>query len=401
MPLTATPLTDAKVRSLVPRERSYKVFDGHGLYLEVYPHGSKLWRIKYRFDGKDRRLSLGPYPEVGLKDARAEASKVRLKLRDGVDPATPKAGSTLQTSEPTFRDVAEDWAGRFLAQSEPATVKKKRLFLDKHILPTIGEMSIRKIDPPTILNLLMRPLEDRGQLETAHRLKFLCGQIFRYAIATGQADRDPTQDLRGAVPPPMVTHRATMVDPKKIGPLLRDLYNYDGHVVVQHALMLLPLVFVRPGELRHAEWGEIDWADRLWRIPAGKMKKVKFGLPHLVPLARQSIEILENLKRYTGGRKYLFPGQRGNDRPMSDMAVNAALRYLGYTGNEITGHGFRAMASTILNEKGYNRDWIERQLAHVERDNVRAAYNYAEYLPERRRMMQDWADYLESLRLTG
>ena len=273
---------------------------------------------------------------------------------------------------------------------------KKRLFLDKHILPFIGNLPIREIDPPVILNKLMRPVEARGHLETVHRIKMICGQIFRFGVATGAAARDPTQDLKSAVPPPKVTHRASIIEPSRIARLLNDIHNYNGHAVTCHALKLLPLIFVRPGELRHAEWSEIDWKEGQWRIPPEKMK---MRITHIVPLARQSLEILESLKRYTGNHKFLFPGQRGDDRPMSDAAINAALRYLGYSGEEITGHGFRSMASTILNEKGYNRDWIERQLAHTEKDNVRAAYNYAEYLPERRRMMQEWADYLDSLRL--
>lgn len=389
------PLTDAKIKNLAPKEKPYKVFDGRGLYLEVYPHGSKMWRVKYRFEGKDRRVSLGAYPEVGLREARDKAAEVRLKLRDGNDPAA--SIKRVEEEKTTFQEVVDDWAGRFLvlSQTAPATIKRKRIFLDKHILPTLGPMPMREIDPPVILKL-MRKIEAQGHLETAHRVKMICSQIFRFGVAGGQVDRDPTQDLRGAVPPPKVKHRASIIDPAKIAKLLKDVWNYGGHAVVCHALKILPYVFVRPGELRHACWDEIDWPEKLWRIPAEKMK---MKTPHLVPLSSQVIEILENLKKHTGRHHFLFPGHRNYDRPMSDMAVNAALRYLGYSSEEITGHGFRSMASTILNEQGYNRDWIERQLAHTERDGVRAAYNYAEYLPERRKMMQAWADYLDLLRL--
>ena len=288
-----------------------------------------------------------------MKEAREKAALIRQKIRDGKNPAEKAAPKDHGV---TFGVVAEDWAGRFLVLSQraPATIKKMRLFLDKHILPVIGSAPIKSIDSPTILNQLLRPIESRGQLETAHRAKGLCSQIFRFAVATGQADRDPTQDLRGAVPPQNVKHRSSFVDPSRISQLLKDIHNYTGHVVTRHALKMLPYVFVRPGELRHAEWSEIDFSEKLWRIPPEKMKKVKFSIPHLVPLSNQVITVLESLKEYTGANKYLFPGQRGNDRPLSDMAINAALRYLGYSGDDITGHGFRSMASTILNEKGYN-----------------------------------------------
>jgi len=227
----------------------------------------------------------------------------------------------------------------------------------------------------------------------------LCGQILRFGVASGLAERDPTQDLRGAMPPVVSTHRATILEPARIGRLLREIDLYSGFIVVRQALRLAPLLFVRPGELRQAEWAEINWEESLWRLPAEKMKKVRgAGSPHLVPLARQTLEILRELQTITGFGRWLFPGQRSHDKPISDMAVNVALRTLGYGKEDICGHGFRAMASTTLNEQGYNRDWIERQLAHTERDAVRAAYNYAEYLPERRKMMQDWADYLDSLR---
>lgn len=226
----------------------------------------------------------------------------------------------------------------------------------------------------------------------------LSGQIFRFAVATGIINVDPTQTLKGALPPAVIKHRASITDPTRIPKLLRDLYSYDGHVVVRYALKLTPLLFVRPGELRHAEWSEINLEEAIWRIPADKMK---MKTTHLVPLATQVVTLLDELREYTGGNRWVFPGLRTGDRPMSDAAVNAALRYLGYDKDDISAHGFRSMASTLLNEQGYNRDWIERQLAHSERDGVRAAYNYAEYLSERRQMMQAWADYLSNLKKNG
>ena len=260
MPLNS-PLTEAKLKNLTPKDKSYKVFDGKGLYIEVYPNGSKLWRVKYIFETKERRISLGAYPEISLKAARDKHLQIRSTLREGQNPVCPGVAPLPQGA--TFRQVADDWAARFLVppQKAPATIKKARLFLDKHVLPALGDALIKDIDPPTILTKLLRPIESRGQLETAHRTKSLCSRIFRFAIATGQADRDPTQDLRGAVPPPVVKHRASFTEPGLISGLLKNIHNYSGHVVTCHALKLLPYVFVRPGELRHAEWSEIDWKE--------------------------------------------------------------------------------------------------------------------------------------------
>jgi len=390
----AAQLTDLKIKNLKPRDKPYKVFDGKGLYLEVMPNGGKKWRYRYLFRNQDKRITLGTYPTLGLKEARDRAEDERKLVANQKDPILEKR-LDMELKARTFLDVAKEWELQFFANWKPATMKKKRILLQAYIYSIIGDLPIREIAPVLILEKVLKPIQVKGLLDTAHRVKMICSQIFRFAVASGQAERDPTQDLRGAMPPLKVRHRSTILDQAKISKLLHDMYNYNGHVVVQHALKLLPLVFVRPGELRHAEWSEINWPESQWRIPADKMK---MNLPHIIPLARQSVEILKSLYKFTGGHKFLFPGQRGNERPMSDAAVNAALRYLGYSGKEITGHGFRSMASTILNEKGYNRDWIERQLAHVEQNNVRAAYNYAEYLPERRKMMQDWADFLDSIR---
>ena len=390
-------LSDVKIKALKSADKPYKAFDGQGLFLEVMPNGHKKWRFRYLHQGQDKRITLGTYPTMGLKEARSAAEDNRRLLAAKKDPLQERHAEAV--AEPveaplTFMDVARDWEDQFLDEMHAATIKKKKMQLNCHVYPVLGDLPIKEIGPMDILERVLRPIQAKGMLETAHRAKLLCSQIFRFAVATGKVDRDPTHDLRGAMPSPKVKHRSTILDPTQIAKLLRDIHNYNGHIVVQHALKLQPLVFVRPGELRHAEWAEIDWQEAQWRIPDHKMK---MRVTHIVPLATQALAILESLHEYTGNHKYLFPGQRGVGRPMSDAAINAALRYLGYSGDAITGHGFRAMASTILNEKGYNRDWIERQLAHSERDGIRAAYNYAEYLPERRKMMQDWADYLYGL----
>jgi len=394
-----TPLTEIKIKNLAKKEKAYKVFDGQGLYLEVMPNGSKKWRLKYRLKGVEKRISLGGYPEVSLKDARLSIAEVKKALRDGKDPVAERRGSAEEglaaLPSPSFAQVTEDWLKRFSPHWAPKTVKKKLEHLRNHILPATGERPIAEITPSEFLAKVLRPIESRGTLETAHRAKMLSGQVFRFAVASGIINADPTQTLKGALPPAAIKHRASITDPARITKLLRDLDNYDGHIVVRYALKLTPLLFVRPGELRHAEWPEINLEEAIWRIPAEKMK---MKTPHLVPLATQAVTLLAELREYTGANKWVFPGLRAGDRPMSDAAVNAALRYLGYEKEEISAHGFRSMASTLLNEQGYNRDWIERQLAHSERDGVRAAYNYAEYLPERRKMMQDWADYLDGLR---
>ena len=396
--MAANLLTDTKIKNLQPKDKLYRLFDGqgYGLYLEVLPNGSKKWRQKYRNDGRYKCITLGTYPETSLKDARSKAIDQKRLLESGKDPLVERHKETPTVF--TFAQLTKDWQKRFFPSWDQKTQKKKQLHLDNYVLPSIGRLPVNEISPAVILNKLLRPIEERGRIETAHRTKMMCSQIFRYGVATGQADRDQTQDLRGALTPVNASRRATILDVSRIGQLLNAIDMYNGFVVVRYALKLAPLLFVRPGELRQAEWSEIDWDEAMWRIPAEKMKKVKISIPHFVPLARQSVELLRELQAVTGDGKWVFPGQRANGRPMSDMALNVALRTLGYGKEEICAHGFRSMASTLLNEQGFNRDWIERQLAHSERDGVRAAYNYAEYLPERRKMMQVWADYLDGLR---
>jgi integrase len=393
-------LTEAKVKNLASKDKPYRVFDGRGdgLYLEVLPSGSKKWRLIYRNDGRYKSITLGTYPYTGLKEARDKAFDQKRLLESGKDPLAERHQE--RPSIFTFAQLVQDWQKRQFSKWDQKTQKKKQLHLTNYILPALGCLPVNEITSAVVLNKLLRPIEERGRIETAHRLKMLCSQIFRYGVASSQAERDPTQDLRGALTPVNTSRRATILDPNRIGELLNAIDLYNGFVVVRYALKLAPLLFVRPGELRQAEWSEIDWDDAMWRIPAEKMKKVKIAIPHFVPLSRQALEMLRELQTVTGNNKWVFPGQRANGRPMSDMAMNVALRTLGFSKEDICAHGFRSMASTILNEQGYNRDWIERQLAHTERDGVRAAYNYAEYLPERRKMMQDWADHLDGLKNT-
>jgi Integrase len=398
-------LTDTAIRNAKPGQKSYRMFDGGGMYMEVTPAGGKLWRLKYRFGGKEKRLALGAYPEVplsqGNKDApnypgaRQKAFAARTLLAQGVDPATIKhAQKTAERiAGETFEFVARQWHEKFSTRWTPGHAARIMTSLQQDAFPWIGSKPIRSILPPEVLSVARR-VESRGAIETAHRLVGNIGMVFRYAVASGLANSDPTRDLRGALSPTNEMHHASITAPKDVATLMQSIAGYKGSLVTRCALRLAPLVFVRPGELRHAEWPEFNIDTAEWRIPAVKMK---MRAQHIVPLSRQALEVLKELRPLTGSGRYLFPSERTSDRPMSDNTVNAALRRLGYSKEEMTGHGFRSMASTLLNEQGWNRDAIERQLAHAERNNVRAAYNFAEFLPERRKMMQGWADYLESL----
>jgi len=391
------PLSDMAIKKANPNDKKQKMFDGGGLYLEVAPSGGKLWRLKYRFGGKEKLLSLGPYPTISLKDAREKREAAKRLLLDHQDPGEVKKARKLAAvygGEDSFEYVAREWIennSRTWVESHTARLVRR---LEQYVFPWIGKRKVSQITPPELLSLV-RQLEKRGTVETAHRVFACCGQIFRYAVATGRTERDITGDLRGALTPVREKHLASITDPREIGKLLDSIDAYDGFPITRLALLLAPLVFVRPVELRKAEWKEFDFDEAEWRIPPERMKmKVK----HIVPLSRQALDILLELHKLTGKSRYLFPGARTNSRPMSDATLINALRRMGYSKEEMTAHGFRSMASTLLNEQGYNRDWIERQLAHAERNNVRAAYNYAEYLPERRQMMQKWADYLDSLK---
>ena len=399
------PLTDTAIRSAKPQAKTVKLFDGGGLYLEVSPAGGKWWRWKYRFAGKEKRLSLGVYPDVRLKAARAKRDAARQQLAAGIDPGEArKAEKQSQAGAESFEAIAREWHAQVLARDGwRATASASCGGLERDVFPWLGKRPIAEIKAPELLAVLRR-IESRGALETAHRAMQNCGQVFRYAVATGRAERDPTGDLRGALPPPKEKHHASIIEPKRVGGLLRAIDGYEGFFVTKCALRLAPLVFVRPGELRKAQWLEIDFAKAEWRIPGERMKMRE---QHIVPLSRQAIEILHELEPLTNREipakpdapRYVFPGAQSRLRPMSENAVLAALRRMGYPKEEMTGHGFRSMASTLLHEQGWNHLAIERQLAHAERNAVSAAYNFAEHLPERRKMMQAWADYLDGLKV--
>ena len=371
--------------------------------MEVSPAGGKWWRWKYRFGGKEKRLSLGVYPEVSLKAARERREASRKQLAAGIDPGEARKAEKLsRAGAESFEAVAREWHAKFSPGWVASHGDRILRRLEKDVFPWLGKRPVAEIKAPELLAVLRR-IESRGALETAHRAMQNSGQVFRYAVATGRAERDPTGDLRGALPPSKEKHHASIVEPKQIGALLRAIDSYEGFFVTKCALKLAPLVFVRPGELRQAQWPEIDLEKCEWRIPAERMKMRE---QHIGPLSRQAIDILRELIALTGEGipakptvpRFLFPGARTRERPMSENAILAALRRMGYSKDEMTGHGFRSMASTLLHEQGWNHQAIERQLAHAERDAVSAAYNFAEHLPERRRMMQAWADFLDTLK---
>ena len=394
------PLSSVALRNAKPRDKAYKLSDEKGLYLLINPNGAKYWKLKYRFGGKEKKLSLGVYPEVGLADARIEREEARKLVRNGIDPGvlkkTKKQTKSLEAKN-SFKALAYEWHAKFSSKWTSDHAQRIIHRLEQDIFPWLGSRPISEINAPELLSALRR-IENRGAIETAHRVHQNCGQVFRYAIASGHAERDPSTDLRGALKTVKKKHLASITEPQKIGELLRAIKTYEGYYVTKCALQLAPMVFVRPGELRKAEWSEFNFDTCEWRVPAHKMK---MRVVHIVPLSNQAIEILRELQALTGDGKYVFPSVRTPTRPMSENTINAGLRRLGYTKEEITGHGFRSMASTILNEQGWNRDAIERQLAHAERNNIRAAYNYAQYLPERKKMMQHWADYLDQLSKNG
>jgi integrase len=390
------PLTIAAINNVSAQKKPQKLFDGGGLFLLVSPAGGKWWRFRYKFAGKEKLLSLGVYPEVSLKEARERRDTARKLLGNGVDPGINRKmmkSANIDTGENSFEAVAREWLAKFSPNWEPGHTNKIARRLERDIYPWFKGRAIRDIAARELLACLRR-IEQRGALETAHRAMQNCGQVFRYAIATGRADRDISADLRGALPPAKEKHLASITDPRAVGRLLQAIEGYKGSVITRFALKFAPLVFVRPGELRKAEWKEFDLDKKEWRIAAERMKMRE---QHIVPLSTQALLIIKELQPLTSSGRYLFPGARTNGRPMSENTVNAALRQLGFAKDEMTGHGFRSMASTLLNENGWNRDAIERQLAHGERDKVRGAYNYAELLPERRKMMQWWGDYLDDL----
>jgi len=386
-------LSDTRVRAARPREKAYKLYDERGLFLFVTPTGGRLWRFKYRVRDREKLISLGAYPDVGLKRAREKRDEARKLLADGIDPSAERQERRTGLLE-TFEGVAEEWLELQNKSLAAETISILGARLKSALYPYLGSRPVTAITAQELLGALRR-IEARGRHETAHRVRALAGRVLRYAVATGRAQHDVAADLKDALAPVKSRNFASVIDPVRVGELMRAIGGYTGHHVTALALKLAPLVFVRPGEVRAAEWSEFDLPNAEWRIAGARMK---MGEPHIVPLARQALAILRELEPLARGARYLFPSLRTRDRPMSDNTINAALRRLGYSSEEQTGHGFRTMASTLLNEQGFPPDVIELQLAHSERNKVRAAYNKAQRLPERRKMMQAWADYLGGLR---
>ena len=389
-------LTDIAIRKEKPSGRPRKLFDGGGMYLLLNPDGTRWWRFKYRIAGREKLLSLGVYPEVTLKRARERRDEARRQIGEGVDPAI-KRQAEKEAAGANFEAVAREWLTMQVQTLTPGTLERERDRLEDFIFPYLGKRPIAQIKAPELLSALRR-VETRGTIETAHRTKSVCSRVFRYAIATGRAERDVAGDLKGALRSPIARNFPTITDPARIGELLRAIDGYCGHPPTALALKLAPYVFVRPGELRQAAWTEFELDAGVWRIPRERMKSREL---HLVPLATQALTILRDLQPLTGSGRLLFPSVRTPERPISNNTLNAALRRLGYSADEIVAHGFRSMASTCLNEQGWHPDLIELQLAHAERNQVRAAYNRAQRVEERRKMMQAWADYLDRLRSNG
>ena len=390
------PLTDTAIRNAKPDKKPVKRFDERGLYLEVSPTGGKWWRLKYRFDGKEKRLSLGVYPDVSLKDARDRRDVARKLLANDIDPSENRKAQKLAHADRaanSFEVVAREWFAKYSATWVSNHHSRIVRRFERDIFPWIGGRPIAEIAAPEVLKVVRR-IESRGALETAHRALINCGQVFRYAVATGRTEYDTSRDLRGALPPVKSEHFAATTDPKQVAEILRAMDGYEGTPTVRCALRLAPLVFVRPGELRKAEWADIDLDVAEWRFTV-----TKTNTPHIVPLSYQAVEILRELHPLTGRGRYVFPGARSNQRPMSDNAILAAMRRMGIDKDEMSGHGFRAVARTILDEVlGFRPDYIEHQLAHAVRDPNGRAYNRTAHLPERREMMQQWADYLDKLK---
>lgn len=392
-------LSDVKIRNCKPPEKQIKLFDADGLFLLVTPQGGKYFRFKYRFDGKEKLLALGTYPEISLSDARMRRDEARKKVAHGIDPgAVRKAQKQAETAETeTFEVITREWHTKFTPTWTSGYAEKLLSALDRDIFPWIGARPIKDLKAPELLAVLRR-IEGRA-LETSHRMRGLLGQIFRYAVATGRAERDPAADLRGALPQPKERHYPAIVDPKEAAPLLRAIDGYKGDFTTKCALRLAPMLFCRPGELRQAEWSEINLDESVWNIPAEKMKMKQ---THIVPLSSQAVAILTDLKPLTGASRYVFPSLRSFARPMSNNTVNAALRRMGYDKDTMTGHGFRALARTILDEVlQVNPNVIEAQLAHKVPDRLGTAYNRTSHIIERRKMMQRWADYLDGLKQGG
>jgi len=387
-------LTTKIIEKSTAQAKSYRLTDGKGMYLLVTKSGSKLWRLDYTLNKKRNTHALGIFPDITLHEARDLRFEAKKLISEGIDPNQYRKLNFDNLEKTTFEAIALQWHTKF--SIDWSSSHKQRIFrrLEKDVFPWIGARQINEITSGQLL-LVMERVSDRGALETAHRIHQNCGAIFRYAIATDRATHDITLALKGSIPPVKVKHHASITDPKEISALLNIIDGYHGGFITRCALQLSPLFFLRPGELRHAEWSEFNLTGKEWRIPANKMK---MDITHIIPLSTQAITIIKELQVLTGNEKYLFPSLRSKTRPMSENTINAALKRLGYTKDDMTGHGFRSMASTLLNEMNYNTDAIERQLAHSEGNKVKAAYNYAEHLGIRREMMQEWSDFLYKLK---
>ncbi len=392
------PLTDIAIKKALSRDKPYRLSDSKGLALLIHPNGGKYWQLRYRFADKGKLLALGVYPDISLAEARSRRDDARKLLNSDIDPSLHRKiakAAKLESNANNFRAVGQEWLTKQKAIWAEVHSEKVLWILEKNLFPWLGDRPVVEIKAPELLAALRR-IESRGAHEIASRAKQIAGRIFRYAIATGRAERDPSQDLRGALAPALKTHLAALTDPKEVAALLKAIDSFYGTPVVSAALRLSPYLFVRPGELRHMEWAEIHWEEERWEIPAEKMK---IRLPHVVPLCSQALAILRELQLLTGRGKYVFPSARGASRPLSENAVRVALRTMGFTNEQMTPHGFRAMARTILDEVlGYRVDWIEHQLAHAVKDANGRAYNRTSHLNDRKKMMQGWADYLDSLK---
>ncbi|MBE0597450.1 MAG: integrase arm-type DNA-binding domain-containing protein [Desulfuromonadales bacterium] len=404
MPKIVVPLTDAQVKNAKAGSSDFKLFDGKGLFLLVTQTGGKLWRFRYQFDGKDKTIALGKYPEIPLAEARKRRDQARQLIAGGWDPADVKRQAKIENAEKranTFEKLARDWHDRQAGTLSDRTRKMIMARLLRDVFPVIGGMPLAELKPRAILENVLRPIEDRGAVELSHRMRGVISQVLRYGVACGACERDLTIDLRGAFKPVQRRHHAALdasgtTDPTQVGALLRAIDDFEGSIIVKCALKLHPLVATRPGELRHAEWMEIDFDSATWSIPAGKMKMKN---PHIVPLSESAIFILRELQRLTGGGKYLFPSVRSTSRPISDNTMNAALRRLGYGSDEMVSHGWRAIFRTLADEVLQERiDIIEAQLAHQVQDTLGRAYNRTSFLKERRELMTRWAQYLDGLR---
>jgi len=392
------PLTNVAINAAKAQDKPYKLADAGGMYLLVDKTGAKYWRLKYRFFGKEKMLALGVYPSISLAEARERREVAKKELLHGIDPSCARKmrkSDALKEATNTFKSIAVEWHTKQKVKWSKKNSERTLSLFENHIFSEIGSTPITQIQASALLKAIQK-IEARGNHETAHRAMMNCGQVFRYAIATGRATSDLSVVLKGALIPVQVKHHASITNTEDVKKLMRDIHDYVGLYLTKQALKLAPLLFVRPGELRNAEWDEIDFEKKEWRIPANKMK---MNAVHIVPLSKQALDIFKELNAQRSKSQFVFPSVTSIKRPMSENTLNMALRRMGYDRNQMTSHGFRSMASTLLHEQGWPHEAIERQLAHSDRDKVSSAYNYAQHLPKRKEMMQSWANYLDALRL--